>query len=239
MLIQKFLACIKNLNSLQIIYFLILLLHFKAEEDDGEKEQEIPKHITESRTPDRESCISETFEPAPIEEAPQNNELEMFKHRQFIEKIQRLSSLKRKSDEFLQKTYFSEVNEKRAKTKEKSPFNKQSPMLQSNNYDVKNLYEDKADISTSYNTQNCTSMDKEINDKNKDHSPSDNALELKTECDDMDIIVTDPAVCATPKSYDNARDGKKDLPLPLDYQSPQDSKYFFFMKCLHYCRLFK
>lgn len=100
-------------------------------------------------------------------------------------------------------------------------------MSQSNNYEnLKSLYDEPLDISSTFKAQiqQPTNMTKELNDRFKDRSPSNNSVELKTECDDMDIIVTDPAVCTTPKSFDGSREGKKDLSVPVDYQSPQDSK---------------
>ncbi|XP_053605430.1 zinc finger and BTB domain-containing protein 18-like isoform X2 [Plodia interpunctella] len=201
------------------------LTNKETDDEDSEKEQDLSKHITENNTPDAESCVSDTCENNAIEET-QSNEMEILKHRQFIEKLQRLSNLKRKSDEFLQKTYYSDLmnSEKRAKIKDKATYNH---MSQNSNYEnMKNLYEEKAvDISCVYNTQvpNSGSTEKETSERNKEYTTSENAVEVKTEFDDMDIIVTDPAVCTTPKNYENSRDGKKDLPLPLDYQSPQDS----------------
>ncbi|XP_026759679.1 transcription regulator protein BACH1-like isoform X2 [Galleria mellonella] len=202
----------------------------KETEEDTEKEQELPKHATENNITDGDSHISDTFDTNANlnDETTQNNDLDVLKHRQFIEKLQKFSNLKRKSDEFIQKSYYSDIlnPEKKPKIKEKSPYNQQSNhMLQSNNYEnLKSFYEDRNDIST-FKSQvpNTCNSEAEINDKSKDQSPSNNSLDVKTECDDMDIIVTDPAVCTTPKSYDGSRDGKKDATLPVDYQSPQDS----------------
>ncbi|XP_026759677.1 transcription regulator protein BACH1-like isoform X1 [Galleria mellonella] len=202
----------------------------KETEEDTEKEQELPKHATENNITDGDSHISDTFDTNANlnDETTQNNDLDVLKHRQFIEKLQKFSNLKRKSDEFIQKSYYSDIlnPEKKPKIKEKSPYNQQSNhMLQSNNYEnLKSFYEDRNDIST-FKSQvpNTCNSEAEINDKSKDQSPSNNSLDVKTECDDMDIIVTDPAVCTTPKSYDGSRDGKKDATLPVDYQSPQDN----------------
>lgn len=155
------------------------------------------------------------------------------KQRQLIEKLHRLSNLKRKSDEFLQKTYFSDIfnPEKRPKTKEKPIYKQNSQIYPTNNYEnLKSLYDDSpVDITSAYNTH-LQKNSPEINDKNKEQSPSDNGIELKTECDDSDIIVTDPAVCNTPKNYESSRDGKKDLSVPMEYSSPQDSEYSFSCK---------
>ncbi|XP_013192414.1 protein jim lovell isoform X2 [Amyelois transitella] len=199
------------------------LTNKETDEDDSEKEQDLSKHVTENNTPDAESCVSDTYENTVTEEA-QSNELEILKHRQFIEKLQRLSNLKRKSDEFLHKTYYSDIMnpEKRVKTKEKITY--KNHMSQNSYENMKNLYEDKpVDISSSHNTQvqNSGNTEKETNDKNI--SSPETALELKTEFDDMDIIVTDPAVCTTHKNYEKSRDGQKEAALPLEYQSPQDS----------------
>ncbi|KAG6441245.1 hypothetical protein O3G_MSEX001750 [Manduca sexta] len=200
----------------------------KETDDDNEKEQDLTKHTleTQNNTQDAESCVSDSYEPSQNDEVL-NNELVLLKQRQFIEKLQRLSNLKRKSEEFLQNNYYSDVlnSEKRPKIKEKSPYNKHSNTLlpNSNFENLKNIYDDNpVDITTSYNHLQKNNM-KELNDKTQEQSSSDNGVELKTECDDSDIIVTDPAVCTTPKNFDSSRDSKKDLSMPLDYQSPQDS----------------
>ncbi|KAL0881741.1 hypothetical protein ABMA27_001534 [Loxostege sticticalis] len=206
------------------------LTNKETEKDDIEKEQDFSKHTIDNHngSPDGDSCVSDAGDTAASDELTPNNELDLLKQRQFIEKLQRLSNLKRKSEEFLQKSYYADLinPEKRSKTKEK-PYSKQNNHMLQNYDNLKNLYEEKAlDVSNTYNTHiqsTCNNTDKDLNDKSKDQSPSENNIELKTECDDMDIIVTDPAVCTTPKSYDRSRDGKNDLSIPLDYHSPQDN----------------
>lgn len=113
---------------------------------------------------------------------------------------------------------------------EKRPKIKDKPLYAKNttNYEpLKNMYEDPVDITSTYNTPERSNSAKDLSDTSKEQSPADNVIELKTECDD-DIIVTDPAVCNTHKGYEGNKDGKKDLTIPLDYHSPQDSKYFLF-----------
>ncbi|XP_050563051.1 protein tramtrack, beta isoform isoform X2 [Spodoptera frugiperda] len=199
------------------------------EDEDSEREQDLPKHRTETQnnTPDAESCVSDNYDTTLNDETTQSNELELLKQRQLIEKLHRISNLKRKSTEFLQKNYFSDIlnPEKRPKTKEKIIYTQNNQMYQSNNYEnMKNMYEDNpVDISASYNTHISKTNSQDFNEKSKDQSLSDNGLEMKTECDDSDIIVTDPAVCSTPKNYESSREGKKDLSVPIDYPSPQDS----------------
>lgn len=159
--------------------------------------------------------------------------MELLKQKQFLDKLHRYN-LKRKSEEFLQKNYFNDLlnSDKRPKTKEKPVvYVKNNHMLSDNFEGIKNLYdENPVDIISTYNTHNKSNT-KDINDLSKDQSSSDTGLELKTECDDSDIIVTDPAVCTTPKSYDGNRDGVKDLSMPLDYQAPQDSKLDSIFTC--------
>ncbi|XP_063827485.1 kelch-like protein 12 isoform X2 [Ostrinia nubilalis] len=201
----------------------------KETEDDPEKEQDFSKHNIENHngSPDGNSSVSDIVDTT-IDDVTPNNELDLLKQRQFIEKLQRLSNLKRKSEEFLQKSYYADLinPEKRSKTKDK-PYSKQNNHMAQSYENLKSLYEEKAlDVSNAYNShiQNaCNNAEKDLNDKAKDQIPFENNIELKTESDDMDIIVTDPAVCTTPKSYDGSRDGKKDLSIPLDYHSPQDS----------------
>ncbi|XP_028170648.1 kelch-like protein 12 isoform X1 [Ostrinia furnacalis] len=201
----------------------------KETEDDPEKEQEFSKHNIENHngSPDGNSSVSDIVDTT-IDDVTPNNELDLLKQRQFIEKLQRLSNLKRKSEEFLQKSYYADLinPEKRSKTKDK-PYSKQNNHMAQSYENLKSLYEEKAlDVSNAYNShiQNaCNNAEKDLNDKAKNQTPFENNIELKTESDDMDIIVTDPAVCTTPKSYDGSRDGKKDLSIPLDYHSPQDN----------------
>ena len=180
--------------------------------------------------------MSDNYDTSINDEPTQNNELELLKQRQLIEKLHRISNLKRKSTEFLQKNYFSDIlnPEKRPKTKEKSIYCQNNQIFQTNNFEnIKNLYDDNpVDITSTYNTHLQKTNTQDFNEKSKDQSLSDNGLDLKTECDDSDIIVTDPAVCSNPKNYESSREGKKDLSVPMDYPSPQDSKYILFMKNL-------
>ena len=155
-------------------------------------------------------------------EISESNDIELLKQRQFIEKLQRLSSLKRKSEEFLQKNYYSDVlnTDKRPKVSDKLTSNK-SNILQTTFDNIQSIYEENpVEITTSLNPIQKPSTDK---DDSKSQT-IENELSLKTECDDSDIIVSDPAVCTTPKSYESSREIKKNLIIPMDYQSPQESK---------------
>ncbi|KAJ0177838.1 hypothetical protein K1T71_006711 [Dendrolimus kikuchii] len=207
------------------------LTNKETDEDDIDKEQDLSKTTAENKSvAETESCVSNTYDAASNDDSMQNNELMLLKQRQFIEKLQKLSNLKRKSEEFLQNNYFTNMlePEKRPKINEKSPYNKHvNHLLQNSNFEsIKNVYDDNpVDISSNFNTHSQKgNIDiKDLNDKSKDQSPPDQSIELKTECDDSDIIVTDPAVCTTPKSYDGQRNNKKESGIPIDYQSPQDS----------------
>lgn len=182
-----------------------------------------PQNIRLNRSTETDS---ETFDTANEDTTVTDMSMELLKQKEFIEKLQKLSNLKRKSDEFVSKSYYSDLmnTEKRTKMREK-PNKPNNFLLQTSNFqniNRKDIYDEgPLDISSPIKQQMNTN--KEINDKCKDQTS--NALEFKTECDDMDIIVTDPAICTTPKSFDGSRDLKKDLPMPLGYQSPQDSKY--------------
>lgn len=205
-------------------------------DDDNEREQELPKHPAENHvvTPEPELC-ADPYNTNINDNTTRNNELDLLKQKQFIEKLQRLSHLKRKSEEFLQKTYFTDLlnPEKKSKIKENPNFTLNNHQLPSIYDNLKSVYdENPVDITSTYNSH--LHRPNSIHDSNdsKDPSTPDNAIELKTECDDSDIIVTDPAVCSPPKSYDGSRDGKKDLSMPMDYQSPQDSKCYFIIYIL-------
>lgn len=188
------------------------------DDDDNEKEKSVPKPDTEIQNPvsEPESCASEQLDTIRNEEVSQSEVQEIFKQRQFIDKLQRLSNLKRKSDEFLHQNYYTDVlnnTDKRPKTKEKQN------QHQTNYDNLRNMYETPVDITSAFNTHiHRTATD----DKCKEQL--DNSIEMKTECDDSDIIVTDPAVCNDPKTYEGSLEGQKDLSMPLEYQSPQDSK---------------
>ncbi|XP_013174148.1 PREDICTED: influenza virus NS1A-binding protein homolog isoform X2 [Papilio xuthus] len=194
------------------------------ETDDEEEIKDLSKQnlVHQNSSPDPESCTSENYDNSP-NELPESNEHEIVKQRQFIEKLQRLSHLKRKSEEFLQSAYYSDIlnTEKRAKINDKMAYNKVNNLLHNSNYDnFKNVYDETPiDITSTLNTL----VHKDNIDKGEDKEQSPNQIELKTECDEIDIVVTDPAVCTTPKSYEGSRDGKNNTTVALDYQSPQDS----------------
>lgn len=195
------------------------LTNKETDDEDNEREQNLSKQDNElpTSTPEPEPCPRESFENTRCDDTSQNDVQDIFKQQQFIDKLQRLSSLKRKSEEFLQKNYYTDVLnvEKRLKTKEK-----QNIHLHSNNYDnIRNMYDVPVDATSPYSTH-ITRTIKDVNDKSKE---SESALDLKTECDDSDIIVTDPAICNDPKNYDGSLEGQKDLSMGLDYHSPQDN----------------
>ncbi|XP_073952324.1 uncharacterized protein isoform X2 [Choristoneura fumiferana] len=186
------------------------------DDDDNEKEKSMAKPDTEIQNPvsEPESCASEQLDAIRNEEVSQSDVQEIFKQRQFIDKLQRLSNLKRKSDEFLHQNYYTDVLniDKRPKSKEKQS-------QQQSNYDnSRNMYETPVDIASAFNTHIHRTV---TDDKCKEQL--DNSIEMKTECDDSDIIVTDPAVCNDPKTYEGSLEGQKDLSMTLEYQSPQDS----------------
>ncbi|KAI8420839.1 hypothetical protein MSG28_008038 [Choristoneura fumiferana] len=186
------------------------------DDDDNEKEKSMAKPDTEIQNPvsEPESCASEQLDAIRNEEVSQSDVQEIFKQRQFIDKLQRLSNLKRKSDEFLHQNYYTDVLniDKRPKSKEKQS-------QQQSNYDnSRNMYETPVDIASAFNTHIHRTV---TDDKCKEQL--DNSIEMKTECDDSDIIVTDPAVCNDPKTYEGSLEGQKDLSMTLEYQSPQDN----------------
>ncbi|CAB3235771.1 unnamed protein product [Arctia plantaginis] len=205
------------------------LTNKETDEADDKDERELAKHRTDSQnnTLEVESCVSDIYDTSVNEESNQHNEIELQKQRQLIEKLQRLSNLKRKSDEFLQKNYLTEIinPEKRPKIKEKLICKQSSQIFQTNNFEnVKNLYdENPVNITTTLNTQLLKVNSEELSDKSKNQTLHESEVELKTECDDSDIIVTDPAVCSSLKNYESSRDGNKDLSVTMDYPSPQDS----------------
>lgn len=186
--------------------------------------KDLSKHsiVHQNNSPEPESCMSDNYDNSP-NELPESNDQDLVKQRQFIEKLQRFSHLKRKSEEFLQSAYYSDIlnTEKRAKINEKMAYNKVNNLLHNSYENFKNVYDESPiDITPTLNTSH-----KDV-DKDDNKEQSTNQIELKTECDDIDIVVTDPAVCTTPKSYDSSRDSKNNSTIALEYQSPQDSKYF-------------
>lgn len=207
---------------------ILIKLSFQTEEEvfDTDKESCKQRLGPQSDIPDAESSTSDAYD-STANDIPESNEIDLQKQ-QFIEKLQRLTNLKRKSDEFLQKNYYTDVTntEKRPKVTDKTIYGKSNQLLQSSKIEkIRNLYEENAvEITTSLNPSMqkiCT--EKDISgDKN---SLLPDSLELKTECDDSDIIVSDPAVCTTPKNYDNSREGKPVSLAPVEYHSPQESEY--------------
>ncbi|CAH2085450.1 unnamed protein product [Euphydryas editha] len=205
------------------------LTNKETEEDTFEADKEITKQniATRNDSPGGESCISDMFD-STTNEISDNNDIDLAKQRQFIEKLQRLSSLKRKSEEFLQKNYYSDIlnSEKRPKICDKITNKSNSNLMQRKSFDnVQSAYEENpVEITKSLNPNvEKQAIDKESTDDGKNPAVIEHMTDLKTECDDSDIIVSDPAVCTTPKSYESTRDLKKSLIVPLDYQSPQEN----------------
>lgn len=179
-------------------------------------------------------CNSEPLDAAHLEEAPQNNDVDLLKQRQFIERLQRFSSLKRKSDEFLQKNYYApDIFNFEKKSKKDKQHNKpnNTNTQASNKYDqFRQIFDENPVEPLNYNANKSDTPNKthkEDTDKCKLDQTSPNSLntELKTECEDSDIIITDPAVCETPKSFESLREIQKD---GIEFQSPQDSEYICF-----------
>ncbi|XP_068623095.1 uncharacterized protein [Battus philenor] len=206
------------------------LTNKESEDENIGKGKELPKQSLgcQNESPGPQSCTPDNVDSSP-NEILETNELELLQQRQFIEKLQRLSQLKRKSEEFLQKTYYTDIlnSEKRPKINDKVVYNKaNNHMVQNSNYDnLKTVYDEPpVDITPTLNTSvNKLSTEKEIIDSCKEKPVTTNTIELKTECDDVDIIVTDPAICTTPKSFEGCRDGKNNSSIALDFQSPQDN----------------
>ncbi|CAG9579742.1 unnamed protein product [Danaus chrysippus] len=199
------------------------LTHKETDEEVFDTERESTKQNLgpQNDSPDAESYTSDIYDPN-INEVTENNE-DLLKKRQLLEKIHRLSSLKRKSDEFLQKNYYSDpITEKRVKVADKKLYKVNNHLLQSSNYENKNVYDNNpTEVTTPLNQIQNSGSDKELSDGGQNVA-TDNRIELKTECDDSDITVIDPAVCTT-KDYTCPRDGKKGLSIPLEYQSPQEN----------------
>ncbi|CAH2040608.1 unnamed protein product, partial [Iphiclides podalirius] len=99
------------------------LTNKETEEEDNGKAKELSQQDfnCHNDSPEAVSCTSDNFDNS-TNELAENNELELLKQRQFIEKLHRLSNLKRKSEEFLQKTYYSDIlnSEKRPKINDKT-----------------------------------------------------------------------------------------------------------------------
>ncbi|XP_050349388.1 zinc finger and BTB domain-containing protein 43-like isoform X2 [Nymphalis io] len=206
------------------------LTNKETEEEAFDADKELTKQniAAQNDSPDAESCASDMYD-STTNEISDNTDIDLIKQRQFIEKLQRLSSLKRKSEEFLQKNYYTDIlnSEKRPKICDKLSNNKSNNhLVQSSNFEsVQSIYEENpVDITKSLNPNiQKQGTDKEVSDNGNNQSVIEQVMELKTECDDSDIIVSDPAVCTTPKGYENPRELKKGLIIPLDYQSPQEN----------------
>ncbi|KAG7309670.1 hypothetical protein JYU34_004159 [Plutella xylostella] len=210
------------------------LTNKQTDEENGEQERDLQKHGTETQnsTSDIDTSAPEPMNVPTAEETSPNNELDLLKQRQFIERLQRFSSLKRKSEEFLQKNYFTPdlFNYDKKQKKDKPANDKQNSNMVQNNYtsQYRQMYEDNVlDASTKYTHQkpeavpNKTSKEDIMDSSNAEQTtPIDCTTEVKTECEDSDIVVTDPAICTTPTSFDGSREIQKDH---LDYPTPQDN----------------
>lgn len=170
----------------------------------------------------------------------QNSDKDVIRQQELLEKLQRLSNLKRKSDVFLQNSFYNSdisASEKRPKFKDKNQFTVQNinHTLQVNDYDqIHKIYDERVADSTSVYPNHVTSLIqvqqnnsntvKECKDKNKIEHMANNGLQVKTECEDSDNLpVTDN--CISPKSYDGTKDDHNNS---IDYHAVQDSEYYFF-----------
>ncbi|CAH3984956.1 kelch repeat and BTB domain-containing protein 4-like isoform X1 [Pieris brassicae] len=169
---------------------------------------------THNDNPNSESCASDMYDSSP-NDTPETYDIDIFKQRNLLGKLQQISELKRKSEELLRTNYYGDIlnAEKRQKLNEIST---RTIAFEKN---LKKIYdENPVDITTSINP-NIQSPNKNVIERNNTQNVPDNSVELKTECDDSDIIVSDPAVCT---SHDTS-EAKKHLMMPLDLQTPQDN----------------
>ncbi|CAF4901235.1 unnamed protein product [Pieris macdunnoughi] len=187
----------------------------KETEDVLETDKEPKTNLdTHNDNPNSESCASDMYDSSP-NDTPETYDIDIFKQRNLLGKLQQISELKRKSEELLRTNYYGDIlnAEKRQKLNEIST---RSIAFEKN---LKKIYdENPVDITTSINP-NIQSPNKNVIEQNYTQNVPDNSVELKTECDDSDIIVSDPAVCT---SHDTS-ETKKNLMMPLDLQTPQDN----------------
>ncbi|CAK1544092.1 unnamed protein product [Leptosia nina] len=197
----------------------------KETEDDVSETEKDPIQIIETQNDNHnsESCASDIYDSSP-NDTPESYELDLFKQRKLLGKLQQISELKRKSDEFLRTNYYTDIlnAEKRQKLNEKPQSKPSNHPLHSTFDDLKKIYdENPVEITTTINPNvHSPAKNNIMNERNKNTSATDNSIELKTECDDSDIIVSDPAVCT---AHETIQDGKKNLMMPLDLQTTQDS----------------
>ncbi|CAK1544093.1 unnamed protein product [Leptosia nina] len=197
----------------------------KETEDDVSETEKDPIQIIETQNDNHnsESCASDIYDSSP-NDTPESYELDLFKQRKLLGKLQQISELKRKSDEFLRTNYYTDIlnAEKRQKLNEKPQSKPSNHPLHSTFDDLKKIYdENPVEITTTINPNvHSPAKNNIMNERNKNTSATDNSIELKTECDDSDIIVSDPAVCT---AHETIQDGKKNLMMPLDLQTTQDN----------------
>lgn len=211
----------------------------QTEEDILDSEPELPNQdgrSHKSNTKETKTGLSEPSE-SNHDDLTQNSDTELLNQKEFLERLHRLSNLKRKTEEFVHNNFYNaDITrlEKRPKFKDKSAFNSfnTNHILQSNNFDhIHNKYEEgSTDVTPPYihnispkvhkNIDNIT----EYEEKNKLEQTitSNGPIECKTECEDSDTNVTsDPALCLSPQSLDERQKG------PINYQTVQDSKYIY------------
>ncbi|VVD02823.1 unnamed protein product [Leptidea sinapis] len=195
------------------------LTNKETDDDSCESEKEPQKKFnSDNLSPDGESCTPDNYDSSPPKETQESLDIGLFRQKKFIEKLQQLSSLKRKSDDFLNKNYYTTVSntEKRLKYNENS-ISTQNNSLQNLYENFKTLYDESpVDISRSLNPNQSPNM----NESERLQNTSEHSIEPKTECDESDIVVSDPAVCTTPESR---ADIKTKLMMPLDLQTTQDN----------------
>ncbi|XP_050665520.1 broad-complex core protein isoforms 1/2/3/4/5-like isoform X2 [Leptidea sinapis] len=195
------------------------LTNKETDDDSCESEKEPKtKFNSDNLSPDGESCTPDNYDSSPPKETQESLDIGLFRQKKFIDKLQQLSSLKRKSEDFLNKNYYTTVSntEKRFKYNENS-ISTQNNSLQNLYENFKTLYDESpVDISRTLNPNQSPSM----NESERLQNTSEHSIEPKTECDESDIVVSDPAVCTTPESR---ADIKTKSMMPLDLQTTQDS----------------
>lgn len=194
-------------------------------DDEVDSEPELPNQDNRSHKNNAKE-IRPT--PEPIDNTPDNqsqnnttNNTELLKHKEFIDKLQRLTNLKRKSEEFIQNNFYNDITnlEKRPKFKEKNAFNSLNinHVLPSTYDQLRNIYEERAPDTNAYNNHISPVLcrNSEDGDKSKlDQSiSSDSPVECKTEYDDE---IGTEATLSSPKSYEEQKG-------PINYQTVQDN----------------
>ncbi|GBP81278.1 Modifier of mdg4 [Eumeta japonica] len=193
------------------------LTNKEIDDDDTSQKEELPNCSMESQNkniPNVDSCVSDVMDNHFIENVTQND-MNISKQRDLLERLHKLTNFKRKSEDFIQKTFYNTdvLTEKRPKLKDRSVMHKNLNSTSNNFENICNVFDEvQKDISTNFvphlkHSNQNPNVNQEMFEKNHscELSPDEVPIDLKTECEDSDTL-NDGAISTHLKNYEAAKE---------------------------------